>query len=30
MIQIIILNQNQCTAWRGSIVNCAAINDLKH
>ena len=29
MIQIIILNQ-KCTAWRGSIVNCAAINDLKH
>ena len=30
MIQIIILNQNQCTAWSESIVNCAAVNDLKH
>ena len=30
MIQIITLNQNNCTSWPGSIVNCAAINDLKH
>jgi hypothetical protein len=30
MIRIIILNQNKCTSWWGSVVNCAAINDLKH